>query len=205
MSEAIAAIDAELARTADARLAELVELLRIPSISALSAHRDDVRNGATWLAEHLTLAGLEHVEVSETPGHPVVYANDNFAHWRADFRELVAMAAASGSTGQAVSALLQPCPQDYFVLKPKHSAFLATALPVLLGKLRVDTLFLTGMTADSCILATALDGNAREYRVRVVRDAVAALPQRKRQALSLIASSRAGSVVSSRQVLREGS
>ena len=138
-------------------------------------------------------------------GHPVVYANDNFAHWRADFRELVAMAAASGSTGQAVSALLQPCPQDYFVLKPKHSAFLATALPVLLGKLRVDTLFLTGMTADSCILATALDGNAREYRVRVVRDAVAALPQRKRQALSLIASSRAGSVVSSRQVLREGS
>jgi acetylornithine deacetylase/succinyl-diaminopimelate desuccinylase-like protein len=75
MSDAIAAIDAELARTADARLAELEELLRIPTVSALSAHREDVRAGARWLAERLTLAGMEHVEVSETPGHPVVYAD----------------------------------------------------------------------------------------------------------------------------------
>jgi len=137
-------------------------------------------------------------------GHPVIYANDNFANWRADFRELVAMAAASGRTGQAVSELLKPCPDDYFVLKPKHSAFLATALAVLLAKLGVDTLLLSGMTADSCILATALDANAREYRVRVVRDAVAALPSRKRAALSLIAASQAGELVSARQVLHGG-
>jgi acetylornithine deacetylase/succinyl-diaminopimelate desuccinylase-like protein len=75
MPDAIERIDAELERTADARLAELVELLRIPTVSALSEHRDDVRSGADWLAERLTFAGLEHVEVSETPGHPVVYAD----------------------------------------------------------------------------------------------------------------------------------
>jgi acetylornithine deacetylase/succinyl-diaminopimelate desuccinylase-like protein len=75
MRDAIVSVEAELERTADARLSELVELLRIPTISALSAHRDDVRAGARWLAERLALAGLEHVEVSETPGHPVVYAD----------------------------------------------------------------------------------------------------------------------------------
>jgi len=134
-------------------------------------------------------------------GHPVVYANDNFAHWRSDFRELVAMAKASGGTGQAVIELIHPGPEDYFVLKPKHSAFLATALPVLLAKLGADTLFLTGMTADSCVMATAIDANAREYRVRVVRDAVAGLAARKRDALAVLKASHAADVVSTRSVL----
>lgn len=133
-------------------------------------------------------------------GHPVIYANDNFANWRSDFRELVAMARASGGTGQAVVDLIQPGPEDYFVLKPKHSAFLATALPVLLAKLGVDTLYLTGMTADSCVMATAIDGNAREYQVRVVREAVAGLTVRKREALSVLAASHAAEVVSIRSV-----
>lgn len=134
-------------------------------------------------------------------GKPVIYANDNFANWRSDFRELVAMAQASGGTGRAVAELLQPGPEDYFVLKPKHSAFLATALPVLLAKLDVDTLFLTGMTADSCVLATAMDANAREYRVRVVREAVAGLTARKREALAVVAASHAAQVISCRTAL----
>lgn len=128
-------------------------------------------------------------------GRPVIYANDNFAHWRSDFRELVAMASASGETAHAVVSCLQPTPEDYFILKPKHSAFLATALPVLLSKLGVDTLFLTGMTADACILSTAVDANAREYRVRVVREAVAGLAERKRWAFSLLSASHAAKVV----------
>lgn len=134
-------------------------------------------------------------------GQPVIYANDNFAHWRSDFRELVAMAKAAGGTAEAVAELIQPGPEDYFVLKPKHSAFLATALPVLLAKLGVDTLFLTGMTADSCVMATAIDANAREYRVRVVRDAVAGMAARKRDALAVLVASHAAEVVSSRSVL----
>ena len=49
--------------------------LRIPSISALPQHADDCRRAAQWLAEALTGAGLEHAEVAETGGHPVVYAD----------------------------------------------------------------------------------------------------------------------------------
>jgi nicotinamidase-related amidase len=134
---------------------------------------------------------------------PVIYANDNFANWRADFRELVTMAAASGGVGRKVAALLQPEPDDYFVLKPKHSAFLATALPVLLAKLGVNEVVLTGMTADSCVMATAIDANAREYRVTVVRDAVAGLPARKRAAFEVLAQSKAAVLVSSSTVMRQ--
>ena len=136
-------------------------------------------------------------------GHPVIYANDNFANWRADFGELVAMARASGGTGKAVVDLIPPGPEDYFVLKPKHSAFLATALPVLLAKLAVDRLYLTGMTADSCVMATAVDANAREYDVRVVSGAVAALAAVKKRALSLIVDAKIGDVVTTTAAMRQ--
>jgi acetylornithine deacetylase/succinyl-diaminopimelate desuccinylase-like protein len=53
---------------------ELVELLRIPSISAVGTHRDDVTRCATWLVEHFTQIGLENVRLMPTAGNPVVYA-----------------------------------------------------------------------------------------------------------------------------------
>ncbi|WP_059049590.1 dipeptidase [Paenibacillus senegalimassiliensis] len=54
-------------------LKELDELLRIPSISALSEHKGDIIQAADWMAEALRRAGMEEVEVHPTAGHPVVY------------------------------------------------------------------------------------------------------------------------------------
>ena len=70
-----AALEEHLAETRDARLESYKDFLRIPSISALPAHAGDVRRAASWLADALTAAGLEHAEVSETGGHPIVYAD----------------------------------------------------------------------------------------------------------------------------------
>lgn len=69
------ALEAHLLATTEERLADYQAFLRFPSIGALPAHAADVRACATWLAEALTAAGLEHAEVSETAGHPVVYAD----------------------------------------------------------------------------------------------------------------------------------
>ena len=52
---------------------ELCELLRIPSVSADSAHRDDVRRAAEWVADQFRGMKLA-TEVIETAGHPIVYA-----------------------------------------------------------------------------------------------------------------------------------
>ena len=56
-------------------LDELLGLLRIPSISALSIHKEDVAIAAAFLAEALTTAGMENVKVFPTEGHSVVYGD----------------------------------------------------------------------------------------------------------------------------------
>lgn len=55
-------------------LKQLQEFLRIPSISALSSHRQDVRRAAEWLAAELRRIGMDRAELQETGGNPVVYA-----------------------------------------------------------------------------------------------------------------------------------
>jgi acetylornithine deacetylase/succinyl-diaminopimelate desuccinylase-like protein len=57
----------------DRFLAELFEWLRIPSVSADSRHKNDVRKAAEFLKEKLWQAGADNVEICETKGHPIVY------------------------------------------------------------------------------------------------------------------------------------
>jgi acetylornithine deacetylase/succinyl-diaminopimelate desuccinylase-like protein len=61
-----------LERNRERHLEELMEFLRIPSISAKSEHRDDMARTAAWLADRMRDAGLQTVEVLPTAGHPVV-------------------------------------------------------------------------------------------------------------------------------------
>ena len=121
---------------------------------------------------------------------PVIYANDNFSDWQGGFPELVSACLAAGGTPAAIAAALAPRASDYYILKPRHSAFLATALPVLLAQLGVRRLVLAGIAADSCVLATAQDGHMREYTQWVPSDCVAAIsPARRDTALSLLSRS----------------
>jgi len=59
----------------EAHLLELVEFLRIPSVSTQPEHKSDVADAARWLAQKMEAAGLEHVEVFATSGHPLVYGD----------------------------------------------------------------------------------------------------------------------------------
>ena len=56
-------------------LAELSEFLRIPSVSTQPEHQGDIARAAQWVAGYLARAGLDHVEVIPTAGHPLVYAD----------------------------------------------------------------------------------------------------------------------------------
>jgi acetylornithine deacetylase/succinyl-diaminopimelate desuccinylase-like protein len=69
------AVEAYLARTVEERLEELQAFLRIATVGALPEHADDMQAGAAWIAARMREIGLEHVEVSPTGGHPVVYAD----------------------------------------------------------------------------------------------------------------------------------
>ena len=56
-------------------LTELIEFLSIPSISTQPAHQQDTARAAQWLANSLQDAGLEHIQVVQTQGHPLVYGD----------------------------------------------------------------------------------------------------------------------------------
>ena len=57
----------------DRFLQELLDLLRIPSVSAKSEHNDDMQACAKAVAKSLTDAGAQIATIYETEGHPIVY------------------------------------------------------------------------------------------------------------------------------------
>ena len=104
---------------------------------------------------------------------PAVYVNDNFGRWQSDLRNLIEHCLEDGVRGEPVVQRLRPEPDDYFVLKPKHSGFYSTVLDVLLKYLEVRTVILTGMATNICILFTANDAYMRDYHLVVPADCVA--------------------------------
>ena len=67
-------VQAYIEANKDRFLEELFELLRIPSISAIAAHKPDMVRCAEWLAASLVKSGADRAEVISTEGNPVVYA-----------------------------------------------------------------------------------------------------------------------------------
>ena len=104
-------------------------------------------------------------------GLPVIYVNDNFGEWHSERSRLIERAMEGGNP---VTSQLVPGREDYFIIKPQFSGFYATNLPVLLPKLGVSRLILTGIATDICVLFTAADAHMRDYTLWVPADAVAA-------------------------------
>ncbi len=63
----------ELQDQKDILVEELVELLRIPSISADPLHKEDLKKTAEWIKNALIEIGCSSVEIYDTEGHPIVY------------------------------------------------------------------------------------------------------------------------------------
>jgi nicotinamidase-related amidase len=110
---------------------------------------------------------------AQAAGVPVIYVNDNFGQWQSDFKKQVRHTLHDGCRGEEIARLLAPGAEDFFVLKPKSSAFFDTTLESLLRHLEVETLLLTGVAADVCILFTAHDAHLRNYAIIIPEDCVA--------------------------------
>jgi len=105
-------------------------------------------------------------------GVPFIYVNDNFGRWRSDFKALVKHCLQS--RGKVLARLLKPKANDYFVLKPKHSAFHSTTLDLLLKHLGTRRLILTGVASNICVLFTANDGYMRDFKLFIPHNCVCA-------------------------------
>ncbi len=78
-----------------------------------------------------------------------------------------------GTPGAEIIEELKPKEGDYLVTnKRRYSAFMGTDLEILLRGLKVENLILTGAFTDVCVLATAMEARALDYRIVIPEDSV---------------------------------
>lgn len=114
-------------------------------------------------------------------GIATIYINDNFGKWRSDFRSLIDHCVNHDVPGRGVARILKPDSKDYFVLKPKQSAFYGTTLDTLLRDLGTRRLILTGVAGDNCVLFSANDAYMRDFKLFVPGDCIASETEAENQ------------------------
>jgi nicotinamidase-related amidase len=117
----------------------------------------------------------------------VIYVNDAPGVWESDRHDFVRRCFEPRARGRKIVELLAPAEEDYFLFKPRHSAFFDTSLHSILSRLRVKRLILTGVTAHQCVLFTAMDAYIRGYQLAVPSSCVASpTSSQTRHALAIL-------------------
>lgn len=117
-----------------------------------------------------------------------IYANDNYGVWQSDFHSLVSACLGMEGPAGEIARLLYPQAEDLTILKPRHSAFFASPLDLLLKEMLTRELVICGLATDMCVQLTAGDAFLREYQVWVPADCTAAeSPQVKQASLDYMA------------------
>jgi nicotinamidase-related amidase len=131
----------------------------------------------------------------------LIYVNDNYGNFTADFDEIVD-AALHGERPD----LVEPIAPDKDCLrlpKVRHSAFYASSLDYLLRRLEAHQLILTGQVTEQCILYTALDAYVRHFSVVVPPDAVAHIdPELRDAALTMMHKNMHAAIVPAEKCLK---
>ena len=109
-----------------------------------------------------------------------------------------------GSRWTEVMPDLEPSQGDYHVnTKRRYSAFFGTDLDLLLKNLKVETVVLTGVMTEICILCSAFEAFNRDYRVVVVKDCTAGRdPETEACVLQRIIALEVGWVLTSEEVIQ---
>jgi nicotinamidase-related amidase len=115
-------------------------------------------------------------------GVVTIYANDNYGVWQSDFHSLVSACLGMQGPPGEIARLLYPQAEDLTILKPRHSAFFASPLELLLSEMQARELVICGLATDMCVQLTAMDAFLREYTAWVPADCTAAESARARDA-----------------------
>lgn len=107
-------------------------------------------------------------------GVHTIFANDNYGVWQSDFHSLVATCLGMPGPAGEIARLLYPQADDLTILKPRHSAFYASPLELLLREMQARELVICGLATDMCVQLTAGDAFLREYAIWVPSDCTAA-------------------------------
>lgn len=103
-------------------------------------------------------------------GFPIVYACDSFLKEDFIFKGKIKFHSIQGTEGAEVVDDLKPEPPDAVLPKRRFSAFFGTDLGQWLRRRGVDTIVVTGITTEVCVLTTAMDGICHDLYVIVLED-----------------------------------
>ena len=110
---------------------------------------------------------------SRKRGFPVVFACDSFFEGDFIFRGKMKIHSLRGTEGSEVVDDLKPEPTDIVLPKRRFSAFFKTDLDQTLRVLGVDTIIVTGITIEVCVLMTAMDGLCHDFSAVLLEDCTA--------------------------------
>lgn len=148
-----------------------------PAIIVVDMIKDNLKEGSR---HPITLEGRRIVPnlqrllaESRERGFPVIFACDSFLENDFIFRGHMRLHAVRGTVGAEVIDELGPDPTDIVLPKRRFSAFYKTDLDQTLRVLGVDTIVVTGITTEVCVLMTALDGLSHDFSAILLEDCTA--------------------------------
>jgi len=158
-------------------LVDFINPLNFPGSEKLAPTALKAARSTARLKERLSAEGV-----------PTIYANDNYGVWQSDFHSLVSTCLGMEGPAGEIAKLLYPQAEDITILKPRHSAFHASPLDLLLKEIGAEDLVICGLATDMCVQLTAGDAFLREYRCWVPADCTAAeTPGAKKASLAYMA------------------
>ncbi|WP_245833217.1 isochorismatase family cysteine hydrolase [Oceanobacillus timonensis] len=110
-------------------------------------------------------------EFAKEKSIPIIYVNDHYGLWQADFREIINHC--RNEKSKEIIDKIKPDNKDYFLIKPQHSAFFQVPLHALLTDMKRTHLILAGIAGDICILFTAKDAYMYKFSLSIPNNSIA--------------------------------
>ncbi|SHG71418.1 isochorismatase family cysteine hydrolase [Ornithinibacillus halophilus] len=102
---------------------------------------------------------------------PIIYVNDHYKLWTSDADTIIDHC--YNEKSKEIIDALKPDEQDYFFIKPQHSAFFQTPLKSLLNDLDKTHLIIAGIAGDICVLFTAKDAYMYQFTMSIPNNCIA--------------------------------
>ena len=157
-----------------------------PAIIVVDMVKDNIKEGSRHpitLEARSILPNLQRLlEEGRKRGFPVIFACDSFLKDDFIFKGRMKVHSLRGTEGSEVVDELRPEPTDIVLPKRRFSAFFKTDLDQTLRVLGVDTIIVTGITVEVCVLMTAMEGLCQDFSAIILEDCTASKSKEMHQA-----------------------
>jgi nicotinamidase/pyrazinamidase len=157
-----------------------------PAIIVVDMVKDNFKEGSrfpiTQEGRAIILNLQRLLEEGRKRRYPIIFACDSTLKEDFIFKGKMKPHSLRGTKGSEVTDDLKPEPTDIYLPKRRFSAFFKTDLDQTLRVYGIDTIVVTGLTVEFCVLTTAMDGLCHDFSVILLEDCTASFNKEKHEA-----------------------